>query len=348
MARPARPSSLRSVAETAGVAIGTASRALQGDPTVNAALRARVVATAAALGYQMAQRRRKLRGALLVEFIGQSAGWHASPMVQSTMAGITAMAAAHGFGVTQRFNPTSTPGDPQDAITYAGRILGGKGSLIVEHLATTAIPTTVLCSGYTFAGFDCIGMDDVASGRLATEWLLRQGHRRIAFVNNLGASPSGHNRCTGWRLALRQHHVDDAGLLIESDEAVIQTANPSLAPPPLYHAVSQFCRLSPAPTAVLVANDWGAAGFLKALHALPAEQRPSVSVMGFDHVVVPLPAGLPSLASMQMPFQDSGALAAWTVIQRLQTPARVRIPTATHLLPGIPVGGASVRPLLGA
>ena len=75
-----------------------------------------------------------------------------------------------------------------------------------QELRRRGIPILFFHSFYEGLDVPCIRMDDVEAGRLATEYLIRKGHRRIAGIFKLDDG-QGRRRYQGYLKALRENGI---------------------------------------------------------------------------------------------------------------------------------------------
>jgi len=151
--------------------------------------------------------------------------------------------------------------------------------------------------------------DDVAGGRLATEYLLAMGHRRIGFIGDTmhGAQATGRLRLgfesSQRRLAGYRRALAGAGLDIDSTLVRRGPHGPATA-----EALARDLLALPVPpTAIFAASDTQAIGVLAAAAKRGVSVPGELSVLGFDDIES---AALLGLSTVRQPLWDSGAEAA--------------------------------------
>jgi LacI family transcriptional regulator len=202
------------IAAALGIAQRTVSRAFSAPATVAAALRARILATAAALGYRPHSGARTMRtGRCDQVLLVQGPRATTSNLPAGTLSGLLDGLTAQGvlLGIV-RFADEQLNRD--GFLPSAIRDLRSDGLLINytsdiparlrAHIARHRIPAVWLNSRQRA---DCVHPDDVAAGRLLTEHLLALGHRRIAWLDlYLGHTRhchySRHDRRAGYQAAM--------------------------------------------------------------------------------------------------------------------------------------------------
>ncbi|GAB2845746.1 LacI family DNA-binding transcriptional regulator [Lentzea nigeriaca] len=133
-------------------------------------------------------------------------------------------------------------------------------------------------------GHSWVDVDNAQGTRAATEYLLSQGHRRIAFLGWPAGSGVGDERREGWRRALSKATAWSASTLValsaETTDSVEHGAE----------AAAGLLAAKYRPTAIVCASDSLAIGALSAVAAEP------VAVVGFDDTPVAAALGLSSVA----------------------------------------------------
>jgi DNA-binding LacI/PurR family transcriptional regulator len=155
-----------------------------------------------------------------------------------------------------------------------------------------------------------VDVDNIGGARMATEYLIRKGHRRIGLITNAPLSyTASAERLAGYRQAL-----EAAGLPF--DETLVRCGN--FTPQSGYQAMTDLLQVCPLPTAVFVASDTVALGALQAIRHAGLQIPTDISLIGFDDI--PLAGFLdPPLTTVHLPAFNLGWEAAEMLLQRLQT-----------------------------
>ncbi|MGC8781896.1 MAG: LacI family DNA-binding transcriptional regulator [Anaerolineae bacterium] len=229
----------------------------------------------------------------------------ADPFSAEVVEGIESTAYAHGYSVilaASQDDPTREVAAVEtlrakrvDAIIVTSSRVG---ALHQERLGAAGVPVILLNSHsrqvtpHTFS----VRVDDMHGGRLATEYLLWLGHRRIAHV----AGPPGHSpsvdRLAGYRAALENANLAfDAALVCEG------TGRPAGGE----QALAQLLALAERPTAVFCYNDMTAIGLLRAARLAGLNVPRDLAVIGFDNI--PFAAYVsPALTTIAQPMFEMG------------------------------------------
>ncbi|GIV76966.1 MAG: LacI family transcriptional regulator [Litorilinea sp.] len=306
-------STIRDVAERAGVSIATVSRALAGHPHVNSETRQRVLEAVKALNYRPDQVARSLRRrrSNLIGF------------VVSTIENVFFTEAAHAAEQVARqrgYNliVCNTDEDPEREKTYlevldrqlvAGIVLapapGDAGHLqpfladgmpmVLINRRVDSLPCTSITSNDEEAAFQCV------------QHLIAQGRRRIAAITGLPDVFTTRARRQGYRRALAA-----AGLPLDGLE-VCGWANLEGG----YQATYQLMQRPDPPDALFVFNNVMTQGAIVALQELGITWPDPVDVAGFGAFKA---ARLyrPPLTLIAQPAREMGRLAAELLIGQVE------------------------------
>ncbi len=343
---PSPRATIRDVAHRAGVAVGTASRALTGAGPVSDGAAIRVRTAALDLGYRPSAAGRALRrrssGA-----VGVMVPTISNPIFAQSLEGIEATARGAGLSVVTIASGYE-PAREADAIAAlaacdvdgmiltladtAPERLGAAAASGLPHVLLYNQPPAADCA----AGL--VTVDSRGAVAEATARLVALGHRRIAFLGgDFAASDRSRARHDGYADAMTA--------------AALPLWPPSLLPfdagPAAFEAVlaGLLDRLSP-PTALICSND------LLGLHAIAAARRlglsvpADLSVIGFDGMEAARLVS-PTLATIAQPAREMGAAAMAMLVAMIAGAPAVRRLMANHFLPGeslAPLRQAPARP----
>ncbi|RPH92628.1 MAG: LacI family transcriptional regulator, partial [Lysobacterales bacterium] len=155
--------------------------------------------------------------------------------------------------------------------------------------------------------------DNFGAARLATEFLLSLGHRRIGHLAGRLSGYNGAQRMAGYEAALRAANI-------EPNPAWISEAGYTLEGG--VRATEAMLTAKQRPTAILAATVMSASGALKALHAAGVPVPGDVSVMSIHDI--PIAEMLqPALTALRLPLQEMGALATHGLIDLIESRVEV-------------------------
>ena len=327
---------LRDVAERSGVSLGTASNAFNRPELLSEALRERVLAEAAALGYggpdPVARRLRTGRaGALGLIFTDRLPFAFADPTATLFLRGVANGIEATAAGLLVI---PATPGE-EDGLKVV-REAAVDGFLVystyrddprVAAALDRALPAVIVDEPYD-APTPFIGIDDRAAAREAALHVRGLGHERVAilsFLEHAGDDPRNRFDITHARMAGYRDGLGDA-----FDPELVGTALPNspVTGRVLFRELMQTAR---PPTAVLAMADSLAEGVLHEARELGLAVPGDLSVVGFDDG--PQAAlTLPPLTTVRQPTERKGELAASMLLEAIEAgglpePERTLLPT---------------------
>ena len=206
------------IARLAGVSTATVSRALNNSPLVNDETRTRILELAASLKYSInigAQNLRLKHNRTIGVLIPYERKTHqhlTDPFLLAMLGSLADALTEQGFDML--FSRVDTAQlDAAAAAPYdSGRVLGvilvGQWGRHQElnQLAARKVPIVVWGAQLPQQLYCCVGSDNVTGGMLATEHLIAQGRRRIAFFGDLDL-PEPAQRYRGYCAALEKHGI---------------------------------------------------------------------------------------------------------------------------------------------
>jgi DNA-binding LacI/PurR family transcriptional regulator len=298
--------SLRQVAERAGVSLATASRVASGAANVRSETRERVERAMRDLLYVSPNRTAPPTGA-----IGVLVPEFANPIFPVLTQAMEACASEAGFATII----CNTAGSVRRELDYVHMLLersvGGMIFICAElndvrgehaHYAQLV----ELGAHLVFVNGDAatldvtsVGVDERAAGRLATEHLIELGHRRIGFVAGTSWTSPTRDKLLGRQDALRAAGLDADGLVAHADYTVEggrEALRALLADP------------SGPPTGVTSSNDLMAIGAIREAAAHGLRVPGDLSVVGFDGTDISTWVE-PVLTTIEQPIEDIAAAA---------------------------------------
>ena len=330
-----RPS-IKDIARIAGVSPSTVSRALADSPRVSLATRQRIQALARELNYTPSLAARSLvMGSSPI--IGVISPTLSDPYIASVMKGLEE--ASHEAGYQRLV--ASTQGDATREIEMVRLLLGHNvaGLIILSSRAQNAyrallnqihVPIVFVNSLHTGEKTFNVATDNEFGGWLATNHLIQQGHRRIAYLAGPERGRSNIARTAGYRRAL-----EEAGLLFE--QRLIVPGDGSIESG--RKALRWWLELpaTQRPSAIFCYNDLSALGLLSEAHHHDVGIPDQLSVIGFDNVPV-AEICIPPLTTVEQRTGELGRLAVTTLLNAL-----AEKPVTDIFLRGQLVVRASVR-----
>ncbi len=312
-ARSANRASMREVAERAGVAMSSVSRVLSGHPDVSPAMRERVMAVVAELGYQpdlLAQslRRRATRS------VGFVVGDIANPLLAEIVKGAEQALRESGYSMLL----TDSEGDPaRDAdhvrLFEQRRVDGLMLSLASEDHADTidvlrqfGTPAVLVDRELPpEVGASAVLSDHRTGMRDAVSHLLDLGHRRIGLIVGQPMRPSRERRA-GLEEAFAARDLPATYHVVEG----------SLSPDHGRNATRQLLELDPPPTAIVAGGNQLLIGTLGELLERGMRLGEDISLVSCDAIDV-TELFTPPIAVVRRDNREIGYRAARLLLERL-------------------------------
>jgi len=332
-----RVSTIKQVAELAGVSIATVSRALSESGPVSAALRRRVLAAARELSYQPSQAARNLRVGTS-KTVGVVIPDLQNPFFTGVVRGIEDVLQAAGYTLLLANSDDSPPREERALSTL--RAEGVAGIVFVpisaptsthHQLLSSPIPVVAVDRSPLGLRVDLVMVDNTDGSRRAVDHLIARGHRAIALVGGPLQHSTAVERQQGYELALKE-----AGIPARAD--LIQYGDFREAGG--YACMQALLAIPRPPTAVFVANNLMTLGALRAIHETGRRIPEDLAVVSFDDM--PWASSInPPLTSVAQPDREIGKTAAGLLLARIAEPDRPirRVVLETQLVVRASCGG---------
>lgn len=272
----AHPPVMADVAAKAGVSHQTVSRVINNHPNVSAKTRTVVEAAIAELGYRRNTAARQLvtRRSETLGVVAHNMG-HFGPA--HILLGIQEAAHASGYAVNTVGLPDVSEKAIKETVEYHlahqvdGLVVIAPQEEIVRTIERLNPGVPLVAIGdIGAAGVQNVGVDQQRGGRLATQHLIDQGHRKIAHIMGPVDWLDAQARRRGWEAALASAGLEPGPLLVgdwsaesgyEAGKALIDSTD---------------C------TAVFVANDQMSLGVMRAAYERQLTLPRDLSIVGFD------------------------------------------------------------------
>jgi LacI family transcriptional regulator len=312
--------STRTVAQQAGVSIGTVSRVMNNKPGVSEATRQRVLEVIHELKYSPFKRpslSNPTHIGLLVRPFPQAMLYNA--FYGDVYHGVEQI--CRDLRITMSMSTLdledSSLGSPPVLLTdeRIGGILviGAVRQEIIERIAAAVrVPLVLVDNWYMRCPWDSIMIDNYAGMSQATEYLIDHGHRSISLVGG-PSHPSIVERRAGYEQTLRERGLEPCVV-----------SQPDMEPENGEAAVEELLQVRPETTAIQCVNDSLAVGVLKRLRALGRRVPEDVSLLGFDDIALAQHT-MPPLTTLRVDRQGMGRSAVELLLGRLS--AQDRAPT---------------------
>lgn len=311
MHQPRARATIRDVAEHAGVSVATVSKVINQRYGVAAETTARVQAVISELGYEASLVAQSLRnhktnviGILVADL---------EPFSTELLKGAADAIRGSGFELVVY----SAGGSTGDMVGWERRYLSRLSGTLVDG-AVLVTPTVVdvqhgapvvAVDPHTGpSDFPTVDADSLRGARLATEYLLGLGHRRIALLAGREDLQSAKLREQGYREALAAADVPFRDSLVRIggyDAELGKSAAHELLSSPEH------------PTAVFAANDITAIATIEVAQSLGLRVPEDLSVVGFDNIPESALC-TPPLTTVNQPIRTMGERAVELLIRLIR------------------------------
>jgi LacI family transcriptional regulator len=310
---PKRRLTIAEVAQAAGVSVPTVSKVLNNRQDVAAATRDRVLRVINEQGYVRSPAARALSRAR-TGFIDLVVTTLDTPYMLEIIRGVEealeptefrlALSATHGKVRGERQWLTKVANGSTDGAIL---LLSQSQMQQLEVLRRRNIPFIVIDHiAHLGTEVPSVSATNWAGGRVATEYLLSLGHRRIAMITGPASYGASKARLAGYRTALDEAGVPLAAELVRQGDFRAESG---------YTQTAALLQLAEPPTAIFSGNDLQAMGAYSALQQYGIALPGGMSVIGFDDL--PLSALLsPPLTTIRQPLEEMGHMAT-TMLLRL-------------------------------
>jgi len=307
---------MRDVAERAGVSVATVSHVINDTQYVSPELRERVLNAIETLDYRPNKLARALSKkaiplvALIVPDISNPYWSIVARAVQDVTDG-------YRFSVIV----CSTDGLFEREVRFLQSLAGWVSGVIfhpyhVTHEHTNRhlgkVPVVIVGEFLSDEGdlvnWDHVGGDNQGGARQAVEHLIDLGHRRIGFIQGPADTPTSERRLAGFQQALEL-----AGLVI--DERLLMVVDYTREAG--RQGMAALLEAEPPPTAVFCANDVIALGALEAAKECGCDVPGDVSIVGFDDIDEAVHTS-PPLTTIRQPPRRLGKAAAEMLMERIE------------------------------
>ena len=321
------------IAYRAGVSQSTVSRALRNSPLVNLETRQRIQAIAKEMNYKVDKNASNLRTqnshtlALLICEDPTNDDSMINPFFLSMLGSITRATAQQGYDLLVSFQQLSSDwhADYEDSNKADGIILLGYGDYMdyahkLEKLLAQNTHFVIWGAEHNNKSVLSIGCDNHQGGVIATEHMLAQGRKHIAFLGDSSShSPEFRDRYLGHCEALKAQQIKPNKQL-QFDAISTESSG--------FDAANALLDKGIAFDAIFAASDLIAIGTLRALKKRGVNVPSDVAIIGYDDIPVASFAN-PSLTTIKQNTQLAGEILVESLLKliRGQDVSPMLIPT---------------------
>lgn len=320
---------LEDVAKEAKVSIGTASRVINGkggDIRISKATQERVMKIANDLNYQPNFFAASLRNKKS-NMLGITLSYLVDPYCATIVHGIDQAASARGYRLVlsvihDKPEPMSTCREMFGKRSVDGVLIVGSSLKLddqsVMQLSKEGMRIALVDRQIKNSSLPFVLVDNVKGGFLATEHLIKLGHKRIGFIGVPRGVSKGfcHKRLEGAVSALETHGLEfDESL---SPKVSLVTVTPFNVSRVGYEIMREILERGQMPSAIFAFSDVLAFGAIVAIRERGLRVPEDIAVVGFDDMANATAYYNPPLTTVQQPMIEMGKQAADLLIDLLE------------------------------
>ncbi|HEY2461700.1 MAG TPA: LacI family DNA-binding transcriptional regulator [Candidatus Acidoferrum sp.] len=205
--------------------------------------------------------------------------------------------------------------DPRLLESYADILLtrGIEGIITVDTKLTKSppVPTVAVAGHAEIKGVTSIILDHRHAAQVALQHLVDLGHREIAFIRG---QPFSSDSAERWRSICEV--ASELGIAIRP-ALTVQMRAPEPSPVEGYKLIRELLVREKSFTAIFAYNDISAIGAIRAVRETEWRVPDDISIVGFDDIR-DAPYLVPSLTTVRQPLHKMGAIAAKTLVARIE------------------------------
>jgi len=293
---------LKMVAERAGVSVNTASRAINHKPDINQETKKRILKVAQELGYvrndTAVALRTKKTGTLGVVIADNR-----NPFYAEVLNGMEVAAREKNYHIIL----ANTQRDYKKEEEAINLLLTKRvdGLLItpvqdrdddIKNLIEANIPFVIVGRDFKNIEVDAVYNDEVKGGFLATEYLIKKGHKRIALIDGFLYKSPARGRLDGYKKALNKYRIS-------LDESLISVGDINIEDG--YERTRQMLGKNLDFTAIFAYNDMMTFGVMQAIREKGLRIPEDIGLVGYDDI--PFSSLIsPALTTIRIEKQELG------------------------------------------
>lgn len=314
------------VAKLSGVSISTVSRVINTPEKVNLETRQKVYKAIDSLGF-VPQAEARARALRLKGRIGVITPFFTAPSFVQRLRGIAAKLSKENFDlIIYTVDSNNRLQSYLSSLPLTGNLDGlvivslPVADADVKRLLEHNLPTVLI--EFPHPLLNSVEINDVEGGRMATEYLIKKGHKRIAFLGDSDL-PEYSIHPVSFRLKGFRQAIKSANLDVPKEFVRLAPYNQEQA---RIIAKELLDRPNP-PTAVFAATDLQALGVLKAARQMNIKVPEELAIIGFDDLDM---AEYEDLTTIRQHLDESGRIAIEILLAHIAESSR---PTQHITLP---------------
>ncbi|MCG8485508.1 MAG: LacI family transcriptional regulator [Clostridia bacterium] len=310
-----KATTIKDVAEKAGVSIATVSRVINNSKQVSQQVRERVLKVIDEMEFKpnpvarsLVMKKSRLIGVVVPEISSYFFG--------EIMNGIEEIIRTHSYDILV----CNSRGKHEQEIRYLDLFTGKQvegiifmswklENEVVDHIKEMDIPVIMINRNTSKLTVPSVSIDNYKAAYELTKYLLQKGHREIALIrNSIDVDAFGLEQYKGYKQALKDYDIDVDKNLVKYGDFSLDNS---------YNIVRGFVAANNMPTAIFATSDIMAIGAINALKDNGLSVPEDVSVVGFNDIRL---ASIyrPRLTVIHQPLFNIGTVAAKMIIDHIK------------------------------
>lgn len=273
---------LKDIGKEVGVSATTVSRALNNKPDISYQVKQKIKEVAERLGYSPNALARSLK-AKKTSSIGVLIADIADPFFAPIVKGIENTARQMGYSII-----LCDTGEEYEQEKLAVQMMLEKrvdGLLItpcqteygdILELERKKVPFVLLGRHFDVVESDYVITDEIEGAFLATDYLIKKGHKKILFINGPNYISSAKERLVGYKRALQEHAILFDKSLVKEGALKMEDG---------YRIMKEILSAGTKFTAVFAYCDFVVLGIMQALEEAKLKIPENIAIVGYDDVV---------------------------------------------------------------
>ena len=307
-------SKLKDIASVAGVSISTVSKALNNSNEIKKETKANIIRIARELNYKLDT---SAAAKAKTHSIGVICPEVDSNYYTQLVSSIGSRISRRGYSYTVAVTDFSAEKEEQYLSYYGG--LGVDGIILITENPRIQnivvgikelwhIPIVIITTDQEPSDYDCIRIDDYQGVIIGIEYLIRLGHKKIAYIGDLLSD----NRLQAYKETMHKHGLPVTEELTRILDLRFEACG--------YQGMKALLQSGVRPTAVFGAYDDIAIGALRAIGEHKLTVPDDISVIGMDDVLV-CPYLHRALTTVSNPIKEMAAVSISILAKKIEDKA---------------------------
>lgn len=177
----------------------------------------------------------------------------------------------------------------------------------IKNLIEANIPFVIVGRDFKNIEVDAVYNDEVKGGFLATKYLIKKGHKRIALINGFLHKSPARGRLEGYKKALKEYGIPFDDSLVSVGDIDVKDG---------YERTKQLLEKGLNFTAIFAYNDMMAFGAMRAIKEKGLRIPEDIGLVGYDDI--PFSSLIsPSLTTIRLKKQELGVESLKLLLSRI-------------------------------